>query len=82
MMKIRKQLNNIAYICTLILKLNDMLENLLNGIKAAGFTKIGFGAIAIGFAVMGMWNFFFAFLGIFIYINANTIYKALNGIKL
>ncbi len=58
------------------------MKKLLEGIKQSGLTKLGFGGMAVLFAIFGAWNLFSAMLGIFIYINANTIYKHIKDIKI
>lgn len=58
------------------------MKNLIEAIKQAGFTKLGYGVATIVAAIFGVWSVFYAMLGIFLYINANTIYKYFMNIKL
>ncbi len=58
------------------------MKKILNAIKKAGFTKLAFAGLAAVFAIFGVWSAFYAMLGIFIYVNFNTLYKYLMDIKL
>jgi len=58
------------------------MKNLIEVIKKSGFTKLAFAGLAVLFAILGAWSLFYAMLGIFLYVNANTIYKYIKDIKL
>jgi len=44
-------------------------------LKNQGLSKLAFGAIAIGTAILGMWWAFHASLAIFIYVNFTALLK-------
>lgn len=57
--------------------------SLLDAIKEAGFTKLLFLGIALLFWILGYHDLFIASLTLFIYVNANTIWKfILKGVDL
>lgn len=59
------------------------VASVIDAIKEAGFTKLGFIAAAIIFWILGFHDFFIASLAIAIYVNVNTIWKyILSGVNL
>lgn len=57
--------------------------SIIDAIKEAGFTKLLFLGIGIILWILGWHDLFIAALAIFIYINANTIWKyILKGVDL
>lgn len=59
------------------------VASLIDAIKEAGFTKLGFILAAIVFWIFGFHNLFIASVAIAIYVNINTIWKyILKGVDL
>lgn len=61
--------------------MKNLLEKIVDGLKKSGLTKLTYAGIAVGALLLGLTPLFYGALSIFIYVNANTLYKAILGIK-
>lgn len=58
------------------------MSEFFNKLKKSGWAQFTFAGVAIGAALFGAWPVFWASLGIFIYVNANVIWKSILDIKI